>query len=160
MFKNLNIFRGLLIIGIFFNVSFALSEQTLPKESVTQTLRSHWPYQAFLAIPKISSLRSNLGVKVSSDGKILGSVRCIEIDELEQKRMFEPKTKIKREGIQRAACKAMKLAISKVKRLPISVELEFNEEIVLNFNFSTGVVSSRRAFIKAVIIPPKQKDIS
>ena len=160
MMMNKNVFKICLIFSVLFNFSYLSAEQLKTQKSLTETLRAYWPHKAFLAIPRISSLKPRLGLKISMNGEVLGGIRCIEIDELEQKRLFKPKTKMDREEIYRAACDSMLLAIKAVKVLPISADLGPSEEIVLQFDFSQGVVSSTKSRINPVIIEPMEQEES
>jgi hypothetical protein len=61
------------------------------------------------------------------------------------------------EQLHRVACKAMKLAIKKIDYLPIFEKLNPDEEILLKFNFSKGIVSSFKSIYKQVE-PPEPED--
>ena len=63
---------------------------------------------------------------------------------------------MKNEQLHRVACKAMKLAIRKIDYLPIFEKLNPDEEILLKFNFSNGIVSSSKS-IYVPVQPPKEE---
>jgi hypothetical protein len=120
-----------------------------------------WPYQAFWAIPLIDQIKPRLALKTSSDGRILGRSRCLEVDNLEQRRLYNKLAKMQNEQLHRVACKAMKLAIKKIDYLPIFEKLNPDEEILLKFNFSKGIVSSSKSIYNQVEPPePENKENS
>ena len=85
---------------------------------------------------------------------IIGRSRCLEIDNLEQRRIYDPLAKMKNEQLHRVACKSMKLAIKNIDYLPIFEKLDPDEEILIKFNFSKGVVSSSKSMIEPALVDP------
>ena len=139
-------FVGLLIlISSFYS---AIAENS--NKSLTEIFRPYWPYEAFWAIPLIDQIKPRLALKTASDGRIIGRTRCLEIDNLDQRRQYNKLAKMKNEQLHRVACKAMKLAIRKIDYLPIFEKLDPDEEILLKFNFSNGIVSSSKGIYKPV----------
>jgi len=146
--KN-NIFS--FFVGLLFLVSSfysAIAENS--NNSLTEIFRPYWPYEAFWAIPLIDQIKPRLALKTASDGRIIGRTRCLEIDNLDQRRQYNKLAKMKNEQLHRVACKAMKLAIRKIDYLPIFEKLDPDEEILLKFNFSNGIVSSSKGIYKPV----------
>ncbi len=151
----------LTFIGIlsFYNGFSESVAEELPK-SLTDLFRPHWPYKAFWAIPGIDYLKPRLVLKTNSEGRIIGRSRCLEIDNLEQIRIFDPLAKITNEQLHRVACKSMKKAIKKIDYLPIFVILESDEEILLKFDFSEGIVSSSKRVIERIQVEPENSENS
>ena len=146
--KN-NIFS--FFVGLLFLISSfysAIAENS--NKSLTEIFRPYWPYEAFWAIPLIDQIKPRLALKTASDGRIIGRTRCLEIDNLDQRRQYNKLAKMKNEQLHRVACKAMKLAIRKIDYLPIFEKLDPDEEILLKFNFSNGIVSSSKGIYKPV----------
>ena len=144
-------------LGIFISiltVFTAIGEN--PNKSLTEIFKPHWPYQAFWAIPLIDQIKPRLALKTASDGRILGRSRCVEVDNLEQRRLYNKLAKMQNEQLHRVACKAMKLAIKKIDYLPIFEKLNPDEEILLKFNFSKGIVSSSKS-IYVPVQPPEEE---
>ena len=102
-------------------------------KSLTEIFKPHWPYEAFWAIPLIDQIKPRLALKTASDGRIVGRSRCVEIDNLEQRRLYNKLAKMNNEQLHRVACKAMKLAIREIDYLPIFEKLDPDEEILLKF---------------------------
>ena len=139
-------FVGLLILVSSFYSAIAENSN----KSLTEIFRPYWPYEAFWAIPLIDQIKPRLALKTASDGRIIGRTRCLEIDNLDQRRQYNKLAKMKNEQLHRVACKAMKLAIRKIDYLPIFEKLDPDEEILLKFNFSNGIVSSSKGIYKPV----------
>lgn len=154
IFKNFifSIYLGILIST--FSVSAVLGETS--NKSLTEIFKPHWPYEAFWAIPLIDQIKPRLALKTASDGRIVGRSRCVEIDNLEQRRLYNKLAKMNNEQLHRVACKAMKLAIREIDYLPIFEKLDPDEEILLKFSFSKGIVSSSKS-IYVPIQPPKEE---
>ena len=139
-------FVGLLILVSSFYSAIAENSN----KSLTEIFKPYWPYEAFWAIPLIDQIKPRLALKTASDGRIIGRTRCLEIDNLDQRRQYNKLAKMKNEQLHRVACKAMKLAIRKIDYLPIFEKLDPDEEILLKFNFSKGIVSSSKGIYKPV----------
>ncbi len=142
-----------LTIACFSN-GFAQSVSEDEPKSLTELFQSHWHYKAFWAIPGINTINPRLALKTNSEGMIIGRSRCLEIDNLEQRRISDPLAKMKNEQLHRVACKSMKLAIKSIDYLPIFEKLDPGEEILLKFNFSKGVVSSSKSIIEPDLVDP------
>ena len=155
IFKNFlySIYLGILIST--FSV-FAVFGETSNK-SLTEIFKPHWPYEAFWAIPLIDQINPRLAIKTATDGRIVGRSRCVEVYNLEQRRLYNKLAKMKNEQLHRVACKSMKLAIREIDYLPIFEKLDSDEEILLKFNFSKGIVSSSKSIY--VPVQPPQEEI-
>ena len=140
----LSFFVGLLCL--ISSLSSTIAENS--NKSLTEIFKPYWPYEAFWAIPLIDKIKPRLALKTTSDGRIIGRSRCVEVDNLDQRRQFNKLAKMKNEQLHRVACKAMKLAIRKIDYLPIFEKLDPDEEILLRFNFSNGIVSSSKGIYK------------
>ena len=142
IFKNFifSIYLGILIST--FSV-FAVFGETSNK-SLTEIFKPHWPYKAFWAIPSIDQIKPRLAIKTATDGRIVGRSRCVEVYNLEQRRLYNKLA-------------TMKLAIREIDFLPIFEKLDSDEEILLKFNFSKGIVSSSKSIY--VPVQPPQEEI-
>ena len=149
--KNFIVSIYLGIVISILTVFTAIGENS--NKSLTEIFKPHWPYQAFWAIPLIDQIKPRLALKTAADGRIVGRSRCVEIDNLDQRRLYNKLAKMKNEQLHRVACKAMKLAIRKIDYLPIFEKLDSNEEILLKFNFSKGIVSSSKSIYEPVEPP-------
>ena len=154
IFKNFicSIYLGILISTSTFVAVFGETSN----KSLTEIFKPHWPYEAFWAIPLIDQIKPRLALKTASDGRIVGRSRCFEVDNLEQRRLYNKLAKMKNEQLHRVACKSMKLAIREIDYLPIFEKLDSDEEILLKFNFSKGIVSSSKS-IYVPVEPPKEE---
>ena len=124
-------------------------------KSLTDLFKGNWHFKAFLAIPAVEKIRPRLALKTNVEGRIIGRSRCVEIDRLEQRRVYDPLAKMVNEQLHRVACRAMKMAIKEIDYLPIFEKLEPGEEILLTFDFSKGIVSSAKALYKPIQINPE-----
>ena len=152
--KN-NIFS--FFVGLLFLISSfysAIAENS--NKSLTEIFKPHWPHEAFWAIPSIDQIKPRLAIKTATDGRIVGRSRCVEVYNLEQRRLYNKLAKMKNEQLHRVACKAMKLAIREIDYLPIFEKLDSDEEILLKFNFSKGIVSSSKS-IYVPVQPPEEE---
>ena len=141
IFKNFifSIYLGILVLT--FSV-FAVFGETSNK-SLTEIFKPQWPHEAFWAIPSIDQIKPRLAIKTATDGRIVGRSRCVEVDNLEQRRLYNKLAKMKNEQLHRVACKSMKLAIREIDYLPIfenimtdvsQIELVSNDSIEKNRN--------------------------
>ena len=154
IFKNFifSIYLGILISTFTFVAVFGETSN----KSLTEIFRPYWPYEAFWAIPLIDQIKPRLALKTASDGRIVGRSRCVEVDNLEQRRLYNKLAKMNNEQLHRVACKSMKLAIREIDYLPIFEKLDPDEEILLKFNFSKGIVSSSKS-IYVPVQPPEEE---
>ena len=108
IFKNFifSIYLGILIPTFFVIAVFGETSN----KSLTEIFKPHWPYEAFWAIPSIDQIKPRLAIKTATDGRIVGRSRCVEVDNLEQRRLYNKLAKMKNEQLHRVACKSMKLA--------------------------------------------------
>ena len=81
---------------IFFLVlslpSVASEAENALNDAVTNILRQNWPYEAFLAIPRISEMRPTLAIEISKKDSSSYTSSCIEIFYSELQKKFESKT--------------------------------------------------------------------
>ncbi len=151
----------LTFIGIlFFYSGYSKSVAEDSPKSLTDLFKPYWPYKTFWAIPGIDNLKPRLALKINSEGRIIGRSRCLEIDNLEQRRIYDPLAKMTNEQIHRVACKSMKMAIREIDYLPIFETLETDEEILLKFDFSEGIVSSSKRTIQQIQVEPENSENS
>ena len=145
----LSIYLAILISTFTFVAVFGETSN----KSLTEIFKPYWPYEAFWAIPLIDQIKPRLALKTASDGRIFGRSRCVEVDNLEQRRLYNKLAKMKNEQLHRVACKSMKLAIREIDYLPIFEKLNSDEEILLKFDFSKGIVSSSKSLYELVEPP-------
>ena len=135
---------------IFFVVlsvpSLASDTDALVNTRITELLRPNWPYEAFLAIPRIAELRPTLAIALSKQDGSLEKTNCIEIFYLELQKEFEPKAVLERESLHKLLCRAMQRAVNKTPISQIHKTFPGTDNITLKFDFSTG-------FIKVTEIP-------
>ncbi len=110
-------------------------------EELTEIFQEHWPYKAFLAIPKINDITPRLIIPIDSFGKVKEGSRCAEVDDLDLLRELNPKAVLPREKLYRLSCKALLTAIGKIDTLPIPRNgFKEKSNLVLKFYFGTGEV--------------------
>ena len=126
------LFFSVLIVG-------AKTETSLD-EKLTESIRPHWPYEAFLAIPRIAEIHPSLAVEVSKQGQSVLTSSCIEIDHFELQKKFEPKAILERESLHKLLCKAMKRAIEKAPHHQIIEIFPKSTNIAFSFDFYNGLI--------------------
>tara|TARA_A100001011_G_C14277691_1_gene830064 strand:+ start:1064 stop:1624 length:561 start_codon:yes stop_codon:yes gene_type:complete len=127
----------LFILPLF---GFASEPDDSVNSTITNLLRPNWPYEAFLAIPRISDIRPTLALEFSGDDKSLIASDCVELYYLELKKEFEPKIILERESLHKLLCKAMKRAIQKTPILDITRNFPDTNNVALSFDFFGGVI--------------------
>ena len=132
----------LTIIFLFFLpfCSFASESDDSVNSNLTQLLRANWPYEAFLAIPRISAIRPTLALEFSEEDRSLIGAECVELYYLELQKEFEPKIILERESLHKLLCKAMKRAVQKTPIFEITRNFPDTNHVALSFDFFGGKV--------------------
>ena len=126
--------------SVFISISASAQQRTFSEE-LTEVFGKVWPYEAFLAIPKIGEIAPRLIIPVDSVGKIKEGARCAEVDDLDLLRELNPKAILPRENLYRLSCRTLLMSLSKIKDIPIPRHGFSDESIlVLKFYFGTGKV--------------------
>lgn len=121
--------------------SFATENKIDFNDKITKLFLPNWPYQAFLAIPRISEIKPILAIKISKGDEIEDKYNCIELYHLKLIKKFEPKAILDRKSLHELLCRAMKRAVQKTDKLLLAEYLEFYETIALQFDFYSGYIS-------------------
>ena len=128
---------------LFFIVSFptlATEPDKIINQQLTKLFLPNWPYEAFLAIPRISEMRPTLGIEISKEDNTLYSLSCIEIYYHDMQKKFEPKTLLERESLHKLLCKSMKRAMRKTPLVHITQNFPNSYNIALRFDFFNGKI--------------------
>ena len=133
--------RKIIFLVTFLIPNFAISVENDLNNKITEMLRSNWPYEAFLAIPRISEISSTLAIEISKDEGSFQSLNCIELYYLELKKKYDPDALLERESLHELLCKAMKRALDKTQRYSLIELFPNSRNIALKFNFFTGLVN-------------------
>ena len=127
---------------IFLSVpSFATEAEIDVNEKITKLFLPNWPYQAFLAIPRISEMKPVLSIEKPREDDIANKYNCIELYHLKLQKKFEPKATLDRNSLHELLCKAMKRAVQKTDKLLLAEYLEVYDTIALQFDFFSGYIS-------------------
>ena len=121
--------------------SFATESKIDFNVKITELFLPNWPYQAFLAIPRISEMKPILSIEISREDEKLNKYNCIELYYLKLQKKFEPKAILDRKSLHELLCKAMKRAVLKTDELLLAEYLELNDTIALQFDFFSGYIS-------------------
>ena len=108
--------------------------------AITELIRPNWPYEAFLAIPRISNVRPTLALEFSENDRSLVGFNCVELLYLELQKMFEPKIILEREALHKLLCKAMKRAVKKTPVVQIGRNFPDLNNVALSFDFFNGEI--------------------
>ena len=111
-------------------------------DKITELFLPNWPYQAFLAIPRISEMKPILAIEISQEDESLNKYNCIELYYLKLQKKFETKAILDRKSLHELLCKSMKRAVLKTDKSRLSKYLKPNATIALQFDFLTGYISS------------------
>ena len=122
--------------------AFAMQSEIDFNEKITELILPNWPYEAFLAIPRISEMKPILAIEISQEDERENSYNCIELYYFEMQKKFEPKAILDRESLHKLLCKAMKRAIQNTNKLLLVEYLEAYDTIALKFDFFSGYISS------------------
>ena len=122
--------------------SFATQAEIKTNEKITKLLLPNWPYQAFLAIPRISEMKPILAIEIFQEDASLNKYNCIELYYLKLKKKFETKAILDRKSLHELLCKSMKRAVLKTDKSRLLKYLKLNANIALQFDFFNGYISS------------------
>lgn len=122
--------------------SFATQTEIEINEKITELLLPNWPYQAFLAIPRISEMKPILAIEISQEDTSLNKYNCIELYYLKLRKKFETKPILDRKSLHELLCKSMKRAVLKTDKTRLSEYLKHNATIALQFDFFNGYISA------------------
>ena len=120
--------------------SMASEPQELLNQKLTELLRPNWPYEAFLAIPRISEMRPTLAIEISKEDSSSYTSSCIEIFYSELQKKFESKTLLERDSLHKLLCKAMKRTVEKTPIFLITQKFPEYSNIALSFDFFNGLI--------------------
>ena len=121
--------------------SFAMETEIDVNEKITKLFLPNWPYQAFLAIPRISEMKPILSIEKSREDVSVYKYNCIELYHLKLQKKFEPKATLDRKSLHELLCKAMKRAVQKTDIILLAQYLELYDTIALQFDFFSGYIS-------------------
>jgi hypothetical protein len=121
--------------------SFAMETDTNFNEKITKLLLPNWPYQAFLAIPRISEVAPTLSIEIVQEEEGVNIYNCIELYHLKLQRKFDPKAILDRKSLHELLCKAMKRAVQKTDEFLVEEYWEVFDTITLQFDFFSGFIS-------------------
>ena len=139
--KSLGFYLKIATFFIFSHPCFAMDLDEDLNDRITDLLRPTWPYEAFLAIPRISEMTPILAIEFSKDDRTIQSTKCVELFYLELQKKFEPKALLERESLHRVLCKAMKRAIQKTEQALLIEKFPSSNRITFRFDFFNGLVS-------------------
>ena len=127
------------------------SQTTAMNAEISSLVRPNWQFESFWAIPRIGETKPVVAISLLA-GKNTVNVRCIDLEYLEIKKTFKPKTKLEREFLHKIMCKSIKRALQNTSGLEQVVLRTGMEEVGLRFDFLNG-------WIEIVQIPePPQPD--
>ncbi len=119
---------------------FALEFEEVLNQKLTDVIRPNWPYEAFLAIPRISEMSPALTLEFSKEDRSLKIAKCIELFYLELQEKFDPDVTLDRESLHELLCKAMKRAVQKTESSEILQNFPESNYISLQFDFFNGMI--------------------
>ena len=122
--------------------SFAIQSEIETTEKLTELFLPNWPYQAFLAIPRISEMKPILAIEISQEDTSLNKYNCVELYYLKLRKKFETKAILDRKSLHELLCKSMRRAVLKTDKSLLSEYLKLNATIALQFDFFNGYISS------------------
>ena len=111
------------------------------EKNITNLIKPNWPYEAFLAIPRISEIRPTLAIEISGEDRSQLSYECVELFYFDLKKEFEPKAKLERKSLHELLCKAMKRAVKGIPDGLLLKNLNDSQNIALSFNFFNGLIN-------------------
>ena len=129
-----------IVFVILSTPSFSSEFEEGLNNKLTDLIRPNWPYEAFLAIPRISEMTPTLVVEFSKEDGSLKNVNCIELFYLELQEKFDSDTTLERESLHKLLCKAMKRAVQKTDSSHITQNFPESYHISLKFDFFNGTV--------------------
>lgn len=122
--------------------SFALEIEEDLNNKLTDLIRPNWPYEAFLAIPRISEMKPILSLEFSKEDGSLKTSKCIELFYLELQEQFDSEATLEREALHKLLCKAMKRSVQKTGSFNNSKIFSGLNYISLRFDFFNGMIKS------------------
>ena len=125
------------------------SQTTAMNAEISSLVRPNWQFESFWAIPRIGETKPVVAISLLA-GKNTVNVRCIDLEYLEIKKTFKPKTKLEREFLHKIMCKSIKRALQNTNGLEKVVLRTGMEEVGLRFDFLNG-------WIEIVKIPEPPK---
>ena len=139
--KPLGFYLKIATIFIFSYPSFAMDLDEDLNNRITDLLRPNWPYEAFLAIPRISEMTPILAIEFSKENRTIQSTKCVELFYLELQKKFESTALLERESLHKLLCKAMKRAIHKTEQAMLIEKFPSSNDVTFRFDFFNGLVS-------------------
>ena len=121
---------------------FAIEYEINLNDKITELLRPNWPYQAFLAIPRIEEIKPILAIEISGKRESPNLYNCIELHYLKQRKKFEPKAILDRKSLHELLCKAMKRAVQNTDSFLLLDYFKSYDEMALQFDFFSGNVKT------------------
>ena len=130
---------------VFFFVSMFIPSLSLGFEKslnskLTDLISPNWPYEAFLAIPRISEMRPTLSIEISAEDQTFLTPHCVELFYLELQQQFEPEASLERESLHHLLCRAMKRAIKKTPDALLLKYFRGSNSFALSFDFFAGEI--------------------
>ena len=120
--------------------SFALESEEVLNQKLTDLIRPNWPYEAFLAIPRISEMSPTLSLEFLIEDGSVKNANCLELFYLGLQEQFNPDVTLEREALHKLLCKAMKRAVRKTDTSLIKQNFPQSNLISLKFDFFNGIV--------------------
>ena len=155
-----NLYKGYALVIKIISVTFVMffitlkvlfSQTAAMNAEITSLIRPNWEFESFWAIPRIGDTKPLVAVSIS-DGNSAVNVRCLDLEYLEIKKTFKPKSKLEREFLHKIMCKSITRALKNTKGLDKLVLRTGMVEVGLKFDFQNG-------WIQFVEIPePPQPD--
>ena len=142
MMRCITFYLKIIFFVFLSSPSFAADIEIDFNKKITELFLPNWPYQAFLAIPRISEVKPILAIEISWEDESLNKYNCIELYYLKLRKKFEPKAILDRKSLHELLCKAMKRAVLKTDKLLLMKYLKVNKTITLQFDFFRGYISS------------------
>lgn len=139
MFK-ISFYLKLTFFVVFSGLSLASGSETTLNHRLTDLIRPNWPYEAFLAIPRIAEISPTLSIEFSKDDRSIKAYNCVELFYLELQKKFDPEAILERKSLHELLCKAMKRAIEKTSPSLIMESFPEVYDVALSFDFFNGVV--------------------
>ena len=136
-------FFSKLVFSVFLAVpSLASDSDELLNQKLTELFRPNWPYEAFLAIPRIAEMLPILEIEISEEDGDVYSSNCVNIIYFELQKKIDPETVLERKSLHKLLCRAMKRAVEKTPTHVITQNFPDNHNIVLSFDFFNGVIKT------------------
>ncbi len=118
----------------------AVANQSGDDAKLTETIRANWPYEAFLAIPRVAELKPIISIELLDFRKQKIATKCLDIDYFEITKKYDREAVLDREPLHRLLCKAVKRALEKSRMSEFNDVFNEKETVGLRFDFSKGRV--------------------